>query len=102
MTTPTETEIARARLAYRLLLAFSGETPERFSRACRSLVEELRDGEGEGDPTPGEWLRAAREHTWQVTTKSGRDTGAEARFLTCDANVARILAYGLAGVRRAA
>lgn len=82
------TTLEANRRAYRFLLAFSGETPERFNRACRSLIEEYRDGEGEGDPTPSEWVRAALERAWDVCRAKGHGY----HFERCRDNVQKILA----------
>ena len=88
----TTKQIQAARDAYRLLLAFSGERAEDFRFHVRGLIEEVRDGEGEGEPTPGEWVSCAREYAWMAGTKSGKDKAAEARFFALDLRVGKMLA----------
>ncbi len=94
MTTTGHT-IENTRRAYRFLLAYAGETPDGFAFHCRALIEEQRDGEGEGEPTPAEWLHAALERAWDVTTKFGRDKGGIHRFEKCKANVDALLSWKL-------
>lgn len=79
--------VQAAREAFRALRIFSGLTAESFAFRCRGIIEEERDGEGEGDPSPAEWLRAAREVSWSVTTRNGRDKAAEARFVAFQAGL---------------
>lgn len=69
------TETAAARNAYRALRAFSRLDAGVFQYRCERVIHEIEDGEGEGSEkwTPALWLRAAKEVTWDETTRSGRD-----------------------------
>lgn len=96
MKTPTtQPTTENTRRAYRFLLAFAGVTPAKFRTECEWSIREERDGEGEGEPTPAEWLRAAREVAWDLVTKGGRDQVAERSFARASENVALILAGAL-------
>jgi hypothetical protein len=89
MKTTTTASVQAARNAYRALLAFSGVSPAKFRDECAGLIREYEDGEGEGEDkwTPADWLRAADEAAWALTTNWGRDKAAEARFVAFKATV---------------